>query len=118
MAGVLIADADASLRAAFSLILRKRIGVSEVREAANLVQLQSRLERWQPDLILLDYRLPGLAEVGGLAKYRSVLSAPVIALSIRAEDGPAALLAGADEFIHKSFPPDRALAIIQSVRKG
>jgi len=115
MSRILIADADAPLRTAFSLILQKKLGVSEVREATNLGQLQSCLNEWQPDVILLDYKLPGLAEAGGLAKYLPILPGPVIALSIRTEDGPAALAAGADDFIHKSFAPEQVLAIIKRI---
>ena len=113
MSRILIAEADATLRTAFGLILQKKLGVSEVKEAANLAQLQSCLGKWQPDVILLDYNLPGLAAAGGLATCRRILPVPVIALSIRAEDGPAALAAGADDFIHKSFTPERVLAIIK-----
>jgi DNA-binding response OmpR family regulator len=87
--------------------------VSEVKEAANLAQLQSWLDRWQPDLILLDYSLPGLAEAGGLIKCRSSWPGPVIALSIRTEDGPLALATGANDFIPKSFAPEQLLAIIK-----
>ena len=119
MSRILIADADAALRTAFSLILQKKLDVSEINEVADLVHLQSCLDEWQPDVILLDCNLPGLPQAGGLAACRSSLPAPVIALSIRAEDGPPALAAGADGFIHKSFAPEQVLAVIkQRLMKG
>lgn len=113
MARILIAEADAALRTAFGLILQKRLGISGIKEAANLAQLQGCLDQWRPDLILLDYNLPGLAEAGGLAKCRPALPGPVIALSIRSEDRPPALAAGANDFIPKSFAPEQVLAIIK-----
>jgi DNA-binding response OmpR family regulator len=112
MVRILIAEADAALRTAFGLVLRKKLGTSDIKEAANLVQLHGCLGQWQPDLILLDYNLPGLAEAGGLAKCRPTWPGAVIALSIRTEDGPPALAAGADDFIPKSFAPEHVLAII------
>ena len=113
MARILIAEADAALRTAFRLVLQKRLGLSEIKEAANLAQLQGWLGQWRPDLILLDYNLPGLAAAGGLAKCRPALPGAVIVLSIRAEDGPDALAAGANDFIPKSFAPEQVLAIIR-----
>ena len=113
MSRILIADADAALCAAFSLILPKKLGVSEIKEVTTLAQLQSCLAEWQPDVILLDCSLPGLLPAGGLAAVRSTLLVPVIALSIRTEDGPLALAAGADDFIHKSLAPERVLEIIK-----
>jgi DNA-binding response OmpR family regulator len=113
MSRILIADADTALCTAFSLILQKKLGVSEIKEATNLAQLQGCLGGWQPDVILLDCNLPGLSQAGGLTAYCPTLPAPVIALSIRAEDGPLALAAGADDFIHKSFAPEQVLEIIK-----
>jgi DNA-binding response OmpR family regulator len=113
MSRILIADTDTALCTAFSLILQKRLGVSEIKEVTSLAQLQSCLSEWQPDIILLDCNLPGLSQVGGLAAYRPTLPMPVIALSIRTEDGPLALAAGADDFIHKSFVPEQVLEIIK-----
>ena len=78
-----------------------------------MAQLQSCLTDWQPDVVLLDCSLPGLSQAGGLAAIRPTLPVPVIALSIRTEDGPLALAAGADDFIHKSFAPEQVLEIIQ-----
>ena len=61
-----------------------------------------------PDVVLLDCSLPGLPQAGGLAAVRpTLLPVPAIALSIRAEDGPLALAAGADDFIHKFFAPEK-----------
>lgn len=113
MSRILIADADVALCTAFSLILQKKLGVSELKEVDNLAQLQSCLKTWQPDVILLDCNLPGLPQAGGLAAYCPTLPAPIIALSIRTEDGPLALAAGAVDFIHKSFAPEQVLAIIK-----
>jgi DNA-binding NarL/FixJ family response regulator len=113
MSRILIADANGPVRTAFGLILQKKLGVSEIKEATNLTQLQSCLAEWQPDVILLDCQLPGLVEAGGLTTYRPSLPGSVIALSIRPEDGPPALAAGVDDFIPKSFTPEQVLAIIK-----
>jgi CheY-like chemotaxis protein len=72
----------------------------------------------QPDLILLDWELPGLS---GATTARSVLNTlfaccptlQVIVFSGRPEAGRHALAAGANQFVSKAAPPEQLLAALR-----
>jgi DNA-binding response OmpR family regulator len=88
--------------------------ITQVRiEAANAEALLIQTEATRPDLILLDWELPGLAAVGSLSALRRMRpTLSVIALSGRARVRRAALAAGADAFVSKTDLPERLLAAI------
>lgn len=89
--------------------------VAEVAEAEALLA-QTRATR--PDLVLLDWGLPGLGAVGSLPALR--LACPsliVIVISGRPEAGREALAAGADAFVSKVDPPEHLLAALHTIAK-
>jgi CheY-like chemotaxis protein len=76
-----------------------------------LVQLQAT----HPDLLLLDWELPGLSAIGSLAGLRKGFPAMlVVALSGQPEARRAALSAGVDAFVSKAEPPEQLLAALHS----
>ena len=95
-----------------------RAGTSSVREIGSAVDSTGLLD-WVkvacPDLILLDWELPGLP--GGALLQLLHDFCPrlqVIALSGRPEARQAALDAGADAFASKGEPPERLLAVVNT----
>ncbi|MCZ7568705.1 MAG: NHLP leader peptide family RiPP precursor [Ardenticatenaceae bacterium] len=111
---ILIADNDPRVRAALQLLLTAAVGPTLIRESGDLASLASQVSAFKPDLILLDWELPGRPAAGLLL----VLSRPemrprVLVLSARPEAGPAVLAAGADAFVSKADPPDRLLAALR-----
>jgi CheY-like chemotaxis protein len=79
-----------------------------LREAANGNEAVQLAEEFQPDLILMDARMPGMS---GLEATRVVKAKwpqiQVIILSVFADYQPLALEAGADAFVSKSDPPEK-----------
>jgi DNA-binding NarL/FixJ family response regulator len=72
----------------------------------------------QPDLVLLDWELPGLPAVSLLPLLQSHRPGlHVIALSGQPEARQAALEAGADAFVSKGDPPEGLVAAIAACRK-
>jgi DNA-binding response OmpR family regulator len=72
----------------------------------------------QPDLVLLDWELPGLSGNGHLSALRALNSKlKVIALSGRPEARQAALTCGVDAFVSKVEPPERLLAAVAFIRQ-
>jgi len=72
-----------------------------------------------PDLVLLDWELPGLAGPRLLITLRATCpDLLVIVLSGRPGAQRAALAAGADAFASKSDPPERLLAATGRVARG
>jgi two-component system phosphate regulon response regulator PhoB len=95
-----------------------------ILEAEDTVQAERRLAGKMPDLILLDWMLPGMSGVAWIRKikqhelYRHI---PVILLTAKAEEESKVkgLESGADDYITKPFSPRELLARIKSVlRRG
>ena len=75
----------------------------------------------RPDLVLLDWELPGLAErqYSRQRVQRSNACCPnvqIIVLSGRPEAGRPALAAGASSFVSKADPPERLLAALHHAK--
>ena len=90
-----------------------------VKTAGTMEEAKSLLEKWDPDLILLDIILPESNEAGwDLLKWiRDKGSVPVILVSAlsRADDRVRGLRAGADDFISKPFHLEEVLARVEAV---
>lgn len=86
------------------------IVTSDPSEVAKLVELE------EPDLVLLDLRLPGTSGFDLLQRIREFSGVPVIFLtaSDREEDAVRALRSGADDYVTKPFSPSELLARIEA----
>jgi DNA-binding NarL/FixJ family response regulator len=114
---ILLADDETQVRSALRLLLEQDRGLSVVGEAAEAGEVLDRLQATCPDLLLLDWELPG--QKGGdllLAVGRCCPALAVIALSGRPEARRAALAAGVDAFVSKGDPPERLLAAVDDCR--
>jgi DNA-binding NarL/FixJ family response regulator len=79
---VLIADDQPQVRSALRLFLQQKLGVSAVDEASDLEQAMELIEAGYPDLVLLDWELPGHSGAAALAGLRMASpGSTVIALS-------------------------------------
>lgn len=113
---ILLADDQPKIRFALRLLLERQPELDVVGEAAEAATLLTQLETTQPDIVLLDWELPGLSAIGGLPALRAVCpQLVVIALSGRLEARQAALAAGADAFVGKSESPSQLLAILRAM---
>lgn len=111
---VLLADDQAKVRSALKLLLEHESGVCVVGECADADALLAQMELTQPDVVLLDWELPGHEERDLLARLRALSPhVRVIALSGRLEANHEALAAGVDAFVSKSDPPERLLESLQ-----
>jgi DNA-binding NarL/FixJ family response regulator len=110
---ILLADDEPTLCSALRLRLEQEPGLMVVGEAAEATSARQYATTLLPDLLLLDWELPGAT--GALLLDSLHGDAPamrIIALSSRPEARPLALAAGADAFVSKGDPPDRLLAAI------
>ena len=107
---VLLADDQAKVRSAIRLLLEQDANVEVVGEAVDATGLIDWLNVLCPDLVLLDWELPGASAEELLAAiHGSCTHAQVIAMSGIPEARQAALNAGADGFVSKGDPPERLL---------
>jgi DNA-binding NarL/FixJ family response regulator len=113
---ILLADDQPEVCSALRLLLEQESGLEVVGEAAEIEELLAQIEATRPDLVLLDWELPGLNASSSLSALRSCCSRlVVVALSGRPEARRAALDAGADAFVSKGYPPERLLETLQTV---
>jgi len=92
----------------------------EVTVAADADQAQAAIDRVLPDLVLLDWMLPGQSGIQLARRWRGdarTREMPVIMLTARAEEADkiTGLDAGADDYLTKPFSPKELMARIRAV---
>jgi two-component system response regulator DesR len=115
---VILADDQASVRSALRLLLAQEPGLDVVAETADATALLQTAVETTPDLVLLDWELPGLpgAQLLRLLRYERPLLT-VVAMSSRPEAQQEALDAHVDAFVSKSESPQRVLSAIRGPLK-
>jgi DNA-binding NarL/FixJ family response regulator len=107
---VILADDQAKVRSALRLLLEHQPDVEILGEAVDTTGLLDWVKAVCPDLVLLDWELPGLPNAALLTRLHDHCPGlQVIALSSRPGARRAALDAGADTFVSKGDPPERLL---------
>jgi DNA-binding NarL/FixJ family response regulator len=115
---VLLADDQAKVRSALRLLLEHQADVEILGEAVDTTGLLDWVKAICPDLVLLDWKLPGLPATALLPLLRYHCPClRLIVLSSRPEVCQAALAAGADAFVSKGDPPERVLMAIDQCRR-
>lgn len=111
---VALADDETSVRSALALLLRQEPDFEIVSETADATGLLAAVVLTAPDLLLLDWELPGLPmkQLVRLLRYEQPLM-KVIAMSSRPEAQQAALLEDVYAFVSKSEAPEGVLALIR-----
>jgi two-component system phosphate regulon response regulator PhoB len=115
---ILIVEDEAAIREMLGYTLMKNNYAFE--EAADVDQAQEVISREKPDLILLDWMLPGVSGVDYARRLRNnpeTKSIPIIMLTARGEetDKVRALDMGADDYITKPFSTKELMARIRAV---
>ncbi|MEA2093994.1 MAG: phosphate regulon transcriptional regulator PhoB [Pseudomonadota bacterium] len=118
MTSILVVDDDPAIREMVTLVLMQ--GGFEVIEAASALEARQTIRSRTPDLILLDWMLPGQSGyefARSLRRDPSRKEIPIIMLTARDQDGDkvAALDAGADDYVAKPFSVNELLARIRAV---
>ena len=121
--GVLIADDQALMRAGFRMVLEFEDDIAVVGEASNGEQAVHSAQRLQPDVVLMDIRMP---ELDGIAATRRITrgaagpAARVLILTTFDLDEYVydALAAGASGFLLKDSSPDQLVHAIRVVAGG
>ena len=110
---IVLADDQSKVLFALNTLLARYPDLVIAGEASNASELMLLISETKPDLIILDWQLPGLKHVGCLSEIRERLPGLiVIALSGRPELSHSALDAGADAFVSKIDPPERLIGTI------
>lgn len=112
---ILIADDQPKVRFALRVALERQPGSKVVSEAIDTTELLTQARSIHPDILLLDWSLPGIPAPDLLRELRRVCGEiAVIVLSEKPEIKPAALAVGADAFVSKGDPPEHLLEAINT----
>jgi DNA-binding NarL/FixJ family response regulator len=112
----LIGDAQPKVRFGLRLLLEQQSGWKVTGEAEDAMQLLDHIRLGCPDLVLLDWELPGKPVLTLLAMIRQACPHLwVVFMSSNDELRRPALQAGADIFAYKADPPEKLLALIQKL---
>ena len=112
---VLIADLNRNVRWALRTAINEQPHMVVVGECLQADTLPNQVEMQHPDLLLLDWDLPGLdvSQLPALSATGDRLW--VIVLGVQPEAEKIAMAAGADAFLSKADPPERLLAALQQI---
>jgi len=111
---ILVTDSDRRVRSALQMLLQQEPGLA-LMESWNLESLVTQAREFKPDMVLLDWELPGRPAAALLVALHGFDYQPkVIVLSQRPESAAAALNAGADAFVSKTAPPQILLDVIRN----
>jgi two-component system phosphate regulon response regulator PhoB len=118
MSRVLVVEDESAIAELISINLRH--AGYEVVIAAAADQAQSEIDRVLPDLVLLDWMLPGQSGLMLARRWRSearTRELPIIMLTARAEESDKinGLDAGADDYLTKPFSTNELMARIRAV---
>jgi DNA-binding NarL/FixJ family response regulator len=123
MIRVLVADDQALLRGSFSLLVDATDGMEVAGEAATGTDAVRLARQEQPDLVLMDVRMPGMDGIEATARICGSPQTPgvrVLMLTMFDLDRYVygALRAGASGFLLKDTPPEGLLTAIRVVASG
>jgi CheY-like chemotaxis protein len=116
---ILVVD-DSGLNREILRLILNGVGLTTIREAANGSEALRILRDWQPDVVLMDRRMPGM---DGLQATLAIRELPqgreiriiIVTASAFEEDRQAAITFGADGFVSKPFREEEILVEIRRV---
>lgn len=111
---VLVADDLLAVRSALALLLEHEVDLDVIGQVSDSAGLLQAVAQDAPDVVLLDWELPG-APASALVQLlrQSYPQLCIVALSSRPESETAAMLAGVDAFIDKFTPPEAVLGTLE-----
>jgi DNA-binding NarL/FixJ family response regulator len=120
MIRVLLADDQGLVRAGFRMILRAEADIEVVGQAADGEEAVSRTRETDPDVVLMDIRMPGVDGVEATRRITATAGPRVLVLTTFDLDEYVyeALRAGASGFLLKDAPEEQLVAAIRVVAAG
>ena len=118
---VLIVDDDALVRSALSMLLAGAADITIVGEAGNGAEVIDTVDALEPDVVLMDIRMPVMDGLAATELLRARDRAPevIVLTTFEADDYVLrALRAGASGFLLKDTPPPDIIRALQAVAAG
>jgi DNA-binding NarL/FixJ family response regulator len=118
---VLIVDDDALVRAGLTMLLAGVEEIAVVGEAADGHAVADAVTKYEPDIVLMDIRMPGMDGLAATALLRAHEQPPEVIVLTTFEAGDdvlRALRAGASGFLLKDTPPADLVRSVLAVAAG
>ncbi|GLY17539.1 putative two-component system response regulator LuxR [Kineosporia sp. NBRC 101677] len=117
---VLLVDDQELIRAGLRGILRPRYGFEIVAELGDGTSVVAAVGEHQPDVVVMDVRMPGVSGVEATRRVRAVDGPPVLVLTTFEDDEvlAGALRAGAAGFLLKGVPATDLQRAVKTVAEG
>jgi DNA-binding NarL/FixJ family response regulator len=118
---VLVVDDDALVRAGLSMVLAGSEDIAIVGEAVDGSEVAQAVGEHQPDVVLMDIRMPGMDGLAATELLRAQPDAPevIVLTTFEADDYVLrALRAGAGGFLLKDTPPAEIIRAVRAVAAG
>jgi DNA-binding NarL/FixJ family response regulator len=113
---VLIVDDSASFRMGMRALLEIQPDMEVAGESTSGNKALKSLEEQQPDIVLLDAKMPGLSGVEVTRQIKDRWpQVKVILMTMFADYCSKSINAGADAFLTKGIPPEDVLSVIRGV---
>lgn len=121
MIRTVIVDDQALFRDGIRMLLESQSDISVVGEAANGREAVAVAREVQPDIVLMDVRMPvmdGIAATAAIVEERPATKVIVLTTFDLDEAAARAIRAGASGFVLKEAEPEFILAAVRTVRNG
>ncbi len=118
---VLLVDDHAIVRAGLTALLDVVEDIEVVGTAGDGREAIQRTRELQPDVVLMDLRMPELDGVGAITALQTEPDAPaVVVITVHETDSDilAAIEAGATGYLLKDAPPDQVVAAVRAAHRG
>jgi DNA-binding NarL/FixJ family response regulator len=118
---VLIVDDDALVRAGLAMLLAGAEGIEVVGEAVDGADVPDAVAEHEPDIVLMDIRMPGMDGLAATELVRAQREAPevIVLTTFEVDDYVVrALRAGASGFLLKDTPPAEIVRAVRAVAAG
>lgn len=116
MTTIFLAEGENHVRDALRLMIENQADLSTVGDAATAEGLLAQVCQQPPDLILLDWNIPGLHPQRLMRTLRKYCpDTKVVATSVKPEQEKAAKEWGADGFLLKQVPPEIFIETLMTI---
>ncbi len=118
---VLLVDDDALIRESLAVLLSLEDDIGEIRQAANGQEAVTVCQEWQPDVVLMDIRMPVMDGVAGTKALKQAYPhLPVVILTTFKDDDyiREAVRHGAAGYLLKNQPSESIINSLRWVIKG
>jgi len=110
---ILLADDNPDIRSALALLLETRLNVQIVGESDCMENLLTGVRRFHPDIVLLEWELPGLPRTNRVAGLKALLAPlKVVVTSSRMEIAQQARDAQADAYLCTCEQPEHVVEAV------